>query len=98
MPLREHLPKTAHKKIQSSKAGRRVNVRPRRSIKPRHDELVDADPVVLDCFEMLQTAWRHQRIKHRIAPQRCAIASKQNREAERKAFRRLARYLGLFSE
>jgi hypothetical protein len=92
MPLRGHRPKTAQKETQFGKE-RRVHVRPRRSIKPRHDELVDADPVVVDIFDCLQNLWRHQHINHLIAAERRASVMQRHRDRERRAWTRLLDYL-----
>jgi hypothetical protein len=91
--MRGHPPKAAHEEMQSSKGDRRVRVRPRRSIKPRHDDLVEADPEVLDIFDRLQVLWRHQRINQLIAAERRAYIIHRHRDRENKAWTRLANYL-----
>lgn len=78
---------------QSKKSDRRVHVRPRRSIQPRPEKLVAADPAVVDVFDQLQTEWRHYRINHLIAPERRACAMRHHRDRENKAWSRLLEYL-----
>jgi hypothetical protein len=53
-------------------------------------ELVEADPVVVKIFAELQTAWRHQRGNHLLAPQR---RMQRHKDSERRAWARLANYL-----
>ena len=71
-------------KHQSGQGDRQFDVRPRRVRHPQHDELVDADPEVVDIFDQLQTEYRHERINHLIAASRRDYIMQRHRDRERR--------------